>query len=305
MTQPTRNRSPPKRTRHAREQRAHVRSRREGGRRPGLPRPRGRVRACRQGGGTRHRSRGADRTRLGQHDSRDPHQWARHPVVPRRHRRGGHRGPRCARRHHHPEGAERTRRLVGRRAAHAVGDGAGLDATHRARGSHRGGRWTAQRPGDRSRQSATGGHHLRGGRPVRVAALPGGRQLPTGRRLPRRLLARRARPGARRGPRRGRRRDRRALPRIPGRSRLPQGRDARQSAWLRREVGDPPRSGRRRQRASSRRRRRKSRRPAPSSPTIGVRRPRASAPLAAAESSSTRPSCATPRTSCDAPRSRA
>ena len=27
------------------------------------------------------------------------------PVVPRRHRRGGHRGPRRARRHHHPESA--------------------------------------------------------------------------------------------------------------------------------------------------------------------------------------------------------
>ena len=67
-------------------------------------------------------------------------------------------------------------------------------------------------------------HHLRRRRPVGLAARPGRRQLRSGRRLPRRLLALRPGPGAGRRPGRGHRRHRRAVPRLPGPRRLPRGR---------------------------------------------------------------------------------
>ena len=79
--------------------------------------------------------------------------------------------PGRARRDHRPESA----------SAHAMFGGStcfstqletklGLDAAHRAGGAHRGGRRPAQRSGDRARERPTRGAHLRGRRPVRVAA---------------------------------------------------------------------------------------------------------------------------------------
>ena len=203
-------------------------------------------------------------TRLGRHHPRDPDQRARHQVVLRRYRRGRHRGTRCTGRHHHPESAQRARGLVGRCAAHPAGGTAGADATHRARGPHRGGRGTAQRPGDCEVQPAARVHHLRSWRPVRLTAVPRRRQLPTGRRVPRRLLACGAGAGAGRRPRRRHRRDRRALPRLSGRGRLPAGGDARQPAWASTASGRSTPTRCRSPTRSSRRLPRNSPKPAPS-----------------------------------------
>ena len=97
----------------------------------------------------------------------------------------------------------------------------GLTRPHRARGAHRGGRRAGQRRRDRPVERPPGGHHLRGRRPVRVPARPGGRELRPGRRVPGGLLALRPGAGPGRGPGRRDRRHRRALPRLPGPRRLP------------------------------------------------------------------------------------
>ena len=194
--------------------------RRRVGGRPGLPRPRGRHRARAQGGGPRQSRHGAQRTRLGTHRAGDPHQRARHPVVPRRHRRGRHRRPGEPRHHHHPESASGPRCLVGRRAAHPAGGQARFVPPDPPRGAHRRGRGTGQRRGDRHRQPATGRADLRCRRLLAVPGCAGGHQLRPARRISRRLLGLRPQQGDRRRPHRRHRRDRRALPRLrqPGRA---------------------------------------------------------------------------------------
>ena len=115
-----------------------------------------------QGGRPRHRGQRAARARLGSHDAGDPHQRPRHPVVPRRHHRGGHRRPRRAGRDHRAEGPARARRLVGRRAAHPARDQARADPADRAGGAHRGGRGAGERRRDRRGPvRPAGGGHLR------------------------------------------------------------------------------------------------------------------------------------------------
>ena len=74
-----------------------------------------------------HRGRCADRAGLGSHRPRRAHQRARHALVPRRHHRGRHRGPRRRRRADRAEGAHGPRRVVGRRAADPARDQARPD----------------------------------------------------------------------------------------------------------------------------------------------------------------------------------
>ncbi len=131
------------------QQRAHVREGRPLGRRPGLPRPGGRLRARRQGGRQGDRGGGADRARLGRHGPGRAHQRARHPVVPRRRHRGRHRRPRRARRADRAQGAHGPGRLVGRRPAHAAGGQARPRPADRAGGAGRGVRGPGQRGRDR------------------------------------------------------------------------------------------------------------------------------------------------------------
>ena len=92
------------------------------GRRPRVPRPRGRLRPGGQGGGPGHRRRRADGPRLGPHGAGRAGQRPRHAVVPRRHHRDRHRRPGGARRAHRAQGAVGPRRLVGRRPAHPARD---------------------------------------------------------------------------------------------------------------------------------------------------------------------------------------
>ena len=79
---------------------------------------------------------------------------------------------------------------------------------------------------------------------------------------------------SRRRPCSRRRGDRRAVSRLSGRRRLPPGRDARESARFRRQVGDPSRSGPGRQRGVQPVRRRGRRGAQRSSQTIATPRPR-------------------------------
>ena len=96
---------------------ACARRRPSSGRRPRVPRPRGRLRAVGQGGGPVDRGRRADRAGLGTDRAGRAGQRHRHALVPRRHHRDRHRGTGRRRRADRAQGAARPRRLVGRRAA--------------------------------------------------------------------------------------------------------------------------------------------------------------------------------------------
>ena len=128
------------------------------------------------------------------------------------------RRPGVARRAHRAQGPHRPRRVVGRRAAHpARGASSASTKRDRARGADRGGRRAAQRGRDRAGPATAleaiifGAGDLSASLQARVDG-----NFDPRRRLPRRLLALRPRPGARRGPGRRDRRHRRAVPRLPG-----------------------------------------------------------------------------------------
>ena len=201
-----------------------------------------------------------------------------HRVVPRRRHRGGEPGRSQPRHHHRPQGAQRPRRVVGGRSAHATRIETEPGQANSARGADRRGGGVGQRRGDRGGQSAPRRPDLRGGRLLAVPGRPGGHQLRPAGRISRRILGLRAQQGDRRRAHRRHRRDRRAVPRLPRPLRVRARRAARVAARLHRQVGDPPRPGARRQRRLRSRPPTKSPAPKPMSPPTGKPKPRGAGP---------------------------
>ncbi len=113
------------------------------------------------------------------------------------------------------------RRLVGGRAADPARNEARAVEAHRPRSADRGRGRVGPGARDRAGERPSRGVDLRRGRPLRVAARPGRRQLRPGDRLPRRLLALRPRSGADRGKGRDGGCHRRAVPGLRESRRLP------------------------------------------------------------------------------------
>ncbi len=249
-----------------------------------------------EGGRAGDRGRRADRPRLGAHGAGGAGQRDRHAVVPRRHHRDRHGRAGVRRRADRAEGAHGPRRLVGGRAARPARGQARAAQAHRPRGADRGRRRAGPRARDRAGERPARGADLRGGRPLGVAPRPRRRELRPGRRVPRRLLALRPRPGAHRGAGGDARRDRRAVPGLRRRRRLPALGDGGQRTRLRRQVGHPPQPGADRQRGVLAHARGGGRGHARRSPRTGRRRPGASAPSGATAGWSTPPTCGWRRT---------
>lgn len=218
-------------------------------RRPGLPRPGGRLRPAREARGAAHHRQVPQRGRLDGQDARRAGQRLDDRVdVPRRRDRRRGRGPE-PRLHHAAEGAERRPGRRARSPPHPDREDDGLRGRQdRHRGADRERAGPQQRQRDRRGLAAHRDHHLRPGRlhGLHQHEVPGRRRAAA--RLRRRRVPLHPDEDPDGGPRQRPPGDRRPLPADQERRRLPRGRRPRRRARLRRQVGPAPRPGRGRQR---------------------------------------------------------
>ncbi|CAA9209048.1 MAG: L-malyl-CoA/beta-methylmalyl-CoA lyase, actinobacterial type, partial [uncultured Blastococcus sp.] len=217
--------------------------------RPGVPRPRGRVRAAGQARCPQEHRRRTQRGWLGREDPHGPGERLDDGVdVPGR--AGGRRGRRREPRLHHA--AEGPGRRPGQGAGHAAdpdreGQRPG-GRPDRHRGADRDGAGADQRQRHRLRQRAHRDDHLRAGRlhGQHQHEVAGGRRPAPG--LPGRPLPLHPHADPHGRPRPGRAGDRRPVPAGARRAGVRGGRQALGDAGLRRQVGAAPGPDRRRQR---------------------------------------------------------
>ena len=219
-------------------------------------------------------------------------------VVPRRHHRGRHRRPRRARRAHRARRPARPATCGGStccspssRRSSGCTKRIGLEVLiEEAEGLANAAE--IARASDRLEAIIFGAGDLSASLHARVDG-----NFDPVERVPRRLLALRPRPGPHRGPGRRHRRHRRAVPRLPGPRRLP-ARARRTPACSASTASgrSTPSQIADRQRGVLADRRRDRRRRRGDRDLPARRRPTASAPSAATAGSSTRPTCAWPRT---------